>query len=175
MKFIIRLASSTLAALCIVGAAGAAYAHHIPQQPYVESETQTLLEAAQSVGIRFYTEGDPNGAKRCSQGLLGQANDHKQVLICVKNHGDSVDELADTLRHELTHSAQFCKGRNNGKAIELLFPEQAMLALRAAQYQLHMPTTFYKPAQYAAEAEARVAAQVLDESGIAELLIKHCK
>ena len=50
-----RLASAALAGLCVVGMAGAAFAHHIPQQPYVEAETLGLMRSARATALQIVT------------------------------------------------------------------------------------------------------------------------
>lgn len=171
MTLFTRIATTALAATCLLGQVGAAQAHHIKQQPFVKAETMQLLRSARAAGIQIFTEGDPSTRGQCRDGLYGMANNSRQLLICVSNHGDDVDELADTIRHELIHSAQFCKG--NGRNA-LLYPEQADTFLDLARNQLHMPMDRYKPAKHAAEAEARVLAHVMEEHEVAAELSRYC-
>ena len=171
MNLLQRTAAAALSTLCLLGSAAAVNAHHVPQQPYVASETTMLLEEAQRVGISIFT--DNTTPKACKEGLFGAANARNQLLICIANHGDSSSELADTIRHELIHSAQFCKGRRVGATSALLYPDLADKALQGA-IELHMPVDDYAPAQYAAEAEARVLAQIYEEEQIAAVLRREC-
>lgn len=173
MKLFSQIAGATLAAMCLVGAASAAFAHHVPMRPYDEESTRALLLAAQSAGIQVFTDKDPRAAEHCVEGLLGVANRNKQVLFCIQAHGDDVDALSDTVRHELVHVAQFCKGRSVGATSALLYPELQDEALEAAR-QLHMPVDKYGPSQYATEAEARVLAQLYNDQQVADLLKRHC-
>jgi len=171
MKLFSRIAGATLAATCLLGAASAVSAHHIPRQPYVATETMMLLEEAQRVGVSIFT--DKTTPKACKEGLFGAANARNQLLICITNHNDNTQELADTIRHELIHTAQFCKGRRVGATSALLYPELTDEALQGA-IELHMPVDQYTPAQYAMEAEARVLAQIYEEEQIAAVLRREC-
>jgi len=171
MTFFQRTAAAVLSSLCLLGSAAAVNAHHVQQQPYVASETKMLLDTARSVGISVFT--DKTTPKACKKGLFGAANNQNQLLICIANHGDDADELADTIRHELIHSAQFCKARRVGATSALLYPELADKALQGA-IELHMPVDQYAPAQYAAEAEARVLAQIYEEEQVAAVLRREC-
>jgi len=171
MTFFQRAATAVLSSLCLLGSAAAINAHHIQQQPYVASETKMLLQEAQRVGISIFT--DKTSPKSCKEGLFGAANSRNQLLICIANHNGNAQELADTIRHELIHSAQYCKGRRVGATSALLYPELADKALQGA-IELHMPVDQYAPTQYAAEAEARVLAQIYEEEQIAAVLRREC-
>lgn len=137
---------------------------------------QGLLNDARDVGVKVFTDDKGNGRRICRKDrLLGMANNKHQLLVCVKNHGDNSAELADTVRHELVHTAQFCKGRLVGATSALLYPEEAERAVEVARDQLHMPMGDYKASQYQTEAEARVIAQVYTEEQIGQLLYRYCK
>ena len=168
MTLFTRIATTALTGLCALGMVGAAQAHHIPQQPFSDEASAALLRTARSVGIRVFTEQSGPGAnKACKSGVYGMANSNMQLLICVGNHGGDTRELADTIRHELIHSVQFCK---NG----LLRPSLSDKFISDARTHLHWDTSNYEASSWAREAEARVLAQVLPEKAVAELLIKHC-
>ena len=171
MTFFQRTAAAVLSSLCLLGSAAAVNAHHVPQQSYVASETKMLLDTARSVGISIFTDKTAPGV--CKEGLFGAANNKNQLLICIANHGDNTDELADTIRHELIHSAQYCKGRRVGATSALLYPELTDKAMQGA-VELHMPVDQYTPVQYATEAEARVLAQIYEEEQIATVLRREC-
>jgi len=171
MNIFQRTAAAVLSSLCLLGSAAAVNAHHVQQQPYVPAETKMLLQVAQSVGISIFT--DKTSPEACKEGLFGAANNKNQLLICTANHGDDSDELADTIRHELIHSAQYCKGRRVGATSALLYPELTDKVLQGA-IELHMPVDQYAPAQHAAEAEARVLAQIYEEEQIAAVLRREC-
>ena len=172
MTFFTRIATTALAATCLLGQAGTAKAHHVPQQPYAVSETRSLLQVATSNGVQVFTEKDAPEA--CKKGAYGYANNQHQLLICISNHRGDMNELADTVRHELVHIAQYCKGRKLGATSALLYPELRDKALVGARDYLHMPMDQYSPNKHAAEAEARVLAQVYEEHQIAALLKRHC-
>ena len=172
MTFFTRLATTALTGLCALGMVSAAKAHHVQQQPFVASETRQLLDTARSLGVEVFT--DKELPEACKEGLFGMANNKHQLLICVANHRGNGREMADTVRHELIHIAQYCKGRRVGATSALLYPELVDKALQGARDHLHMPMDMYKPQQYATEAEARVLAQLYNERQIAALLARHC-
>jgi len=168
MNFFSRLTATALAATCAVGAATAALAHHrTDQQPYVHEETMSLLAAARRVGIQIFTERSNGARGLCRKGLYGMANSNNQLLLCVDNHGGNMAELADTVRHELIHNAQFCKGG-------MIHPDLKDKMLAVARDELHMPMDKYEPRKYYREAEARVLAHIMDEHEVAELVTEHC-
>lgn len=175
MSTVTRFTAAMLAGLCIFGAAQSAQAHHIQQQPYVEAETIALIRTAVRSGITVFTERTDDAIKDfCSERqLYGQANNRNQLLICIGNHGGNQDELADTIRHELIHSAQFCKARKSGATMALLRPDLAEDSLELA-HQLHMPTDKYDEDELVYEAEARALAHTLDEHEVADLVAEYC-
>lgn len=172
MNIFQRTAAAVLSGLCLVGAAAAVNAHHVPQQPYIAAETKTLLDAARSVGISIFT--DKTSPEACKEGLYGAANNKNQLLICTANHGDNAAELADTIRHELIHSAQYCKGRRVGATSALLYPHLNDKAIRVAQTHLHWDILGYDTSDWPNEAEARVLAQIYEEEQIAAVLRREC-
>ena len=172
MTIFTRLATTALTGFCALGMVGAAQAHHVQQQPFVASETRLLLDTARGLGVEVFT--DKELPKACKKGLFGMANNKHQLLICVANHRGNGREMADTVRHELVHIAQYCKGRKMGATSALLYPELRDKALVGARDHLHMPMDQYHPNKHAGEAEARVLAQIYNERQIATLLTRHC-
>ena len=164
------IAATALAGFISLGCASPAAAHHNTQQPYVESEVKALMEAILRTGHRIFLEGD-----KCTKGSFGRANSNKQLLLCVDNHGDDYAELADTLRHETIHLAQFCRGRRRGAVTGMLFPDQKNAYIDLAVHQLHMPIANYPASKHGREAEARVLAHVMDEHQVATLLVDECR
>ena len=154
-------------ALTLTALAAPAQAHHVPQQPARQEATRQLIRTAERAGIVVFTDQSPSARGHCTAGLFGKANDRKQLLICVANHGNDVDELADTIRHELFHNAQYCKGG-------LIYPHLKEQSLAVARDRLHMPMGQYKPQQYYQEAEARAAAQLLSEEEIGTIVTHYC-
>lgn len=164
---------SALTGLAVLGFASSAVAHHIPQQQFVEAESNTLLEAVIATGHRVHLD-PPLCAK--NQGLFGAAIPNKRALvICVKRHGDDLNELADTIRHESIHLAQFCKARRFGATAALINPEFIGEYQALAEQYLHMPTSSYQPERIPGEAEARILAHQLDEDQVAALLRNECR
>jgi len=171
MSIFTKAATTALTGLAIFGFASAAFAHHVPQQPFVESESVGLLNTVQATGHEVFVDG---GMCNQGNGILGYATTSGELVICAKNHGNDMDELADTIRHEALHLVQFCKGRRNGATAALLVPQHAQGNLDYAINHLHMPEGQYEARQHYAEGEARVLAYSLDEHEVANLLIEEC-
>jgi len=171
MSLYTKAATTALTGLAIFGFASAAFAHHVPQQPFVESESVGLLRVVKATGHKVFLDVGPCKEEK---GLLGFATRTGALVICAEAHGNNKAELADTIRHETLHLAQFCKGRRVGATAGLLAPG-LIEESRNIAVELHMPVDRYKPAQRDLEAEARAAAYTLDEKDIAALLIKECK
>ena len=170
MSFFTRAATTALAGCVIFGFASAAFAHHVPHQPFVAEETKLLIDTVKATGHRVLVDQGP-----CLEGngMMGFATNNGFLVICAKNHGNDVDELADTVRHEAFHLAQFCKAKNRGATGALIMPD-VIEQSRSLALALHMPVNAYPVHQRDTEAEARAAAHVLDEAEIAALLIKEC-
>lgn len=164
-----RLATTALTGLAILGFASSAFAHHIQHQPFVEEETVQLLAVAESLGITVHV--DPG---ICEKGLYGAMTTAGQLIVCTEAHGDDLDELADTIRHELLHAAQFCKGHNNGATSALLRPEYVDESVAFPQEHLHWNILDYDPGKWNSEGEARTMAYFLDEKDVADWLVQEC-
>lgn len=175
MTLMNKLAATALLATVAFGSVAPARAHHIRQQPFVKEETIQLLETVESVGVHIVVD-----SPRCKKGLMGQAlmsadRQRQYLLICATNHGNDLDELADTIRHEAIHVAQHCRTRRLGTAgNNPLFPDKAPQAVQLAAEHLHMPMDSYDRSQWYAEAEARVAAHVLEEDQVSTLVRQEC-
>lgn len=173
MTLFFRLATTALTGLCALGMVGAAQAHHVQQQPYVASETRSLLQTARGLGVQVFTDKEAPGA--CKEGLFGAANIKSQLLICANNHGGNVQELADTVRHELVHIAQYCKAARTGASdAALLYPAHSDGFIAYAQEQLHWHILGYDTKDWGNEAEARSLAHLLNEKEVAYLLRRNC-
>ena len=175
MNHATRFTAALLAGFCIFGAAQSAQAHHVKYQRYVEAETTALIRTAIRSGITVFTERTDDTVKQfCNERrLYGQANNSNQLLICIGNHKGNQDELADTIRHELIHSAQFCKARRVGATMALLRPDLTERSMEIAR-ELHMPMSKYEEKQWPYEAEARALAFTLDEHEVADLVASEC-
>jgi len=167
-------ARTALTGLAIFGFASAAFAHHAPQQPFIEEESLALLNVVRATGHRVYLDQGPCLTEK---GLMGFATSTGALVICTKAHGDDMDELADTIRHEAFHLAQFCKGRKagtpDGRGLTIL-PELEDQNIEIAQEVLHWHILGYEPGKWATEAEARVVAHALEEEQIAAILVDEC-
>ena len=168
MKFFTRAATTALTGLVIFGFASAAFAQRLERQSFDAVKVNFLLRTATETGHTVFRGGEP-----CEDGVYGFATSTKQLLICVDNHGNNLDELADTVRHEAFHLAQFCKARRVGASMALIFPDLNDEALELAR-DLGMPMERYDERQHPFEAEARAAAFALDEHRIAAILEAEC-
>ena len=167
-----KIAASALAAVTAFGAASAAYAKPA-LQPYSQDGSRRLLDTIKADGVQVFVD-DEFCFRKENRGLLGVATSDERMLLCVKNHGGDQDELADTLRHEVVHLAQYCKGRLVGATIATLQPQHTRAYVRHAIEELNMPTGAYDQSKWAVEAEARVFAQYLTDAQTAEVYNHYC-
>lgn len=174
MKFFSRLAASALTGLALLGlTASSVKGHHVPKQHTFDKHySAELLGFVASTGHAVYM-----GAEVCDKnpGLMGFADPRGALVICGANHKGDYEELADTIRHETIHLAQFCKGRKYGASSALLFPNNKLYFLGVATRHLHWNPHRYPERKWNAEAEARVLAHELDEREVGALLLKYCR
>jgi len=170
MTLFTRIAATALTGLAILGSASPALARP-QQQPWNLQESTDLLNTVRSTGHFVDIDVD-----RCKgpRAPYGYATARGTLIICVTRHGDDLNELADTIRHETIHLAQFCKGKKGGASIALLFPDRKEEIAVVAREGLGFVGQGYKPHEVAIENEARVLAQVLEEEGVEALLSTHC-
>ena len=164
-----QLAALALTGSVILGSASSAVAQGIKPQSFNATEVNFLLRAVTETGHSVFRGGEP-----CNRGVYGFATSQKQLLVCAENHGNDLDELADTVRHEAFHLAQFCKARRVGASMALIFPELKDESIAMAR-DLGMPMQRYREGQHAFEAEARAAAFSLNERQIAAVVKEECR
>lgn len=165
-----QLAALALAGSVILGSASSAVAHKIPRQPFSLEGTNFLLRTVEGTGHKVY-----NNSSSCEDpGIYGFAIKSKKALvICVKNLEGDKAELADTVRHEAFHLAQFCKADKVGATAALIYPELTKEVTRLAGV-LGMPFSKYRNADLPYEAEARAAAFIYNDQEIAQILSEEC-
>jgi len=171
MSFFTKAATTALAGCVIFGFASAASAHHMRQQPFVKANVNALLRVVKATGHRIYSGGELCEKRK----LMGAAFRDKQLLVCVDNHKGDLDELADTVRHEVIHLAQMCKARRVGATSAVLVPNVIEESVAFAQEHLHWNRLGYNRSKWNTEGEARTMAHFLNESQVAELLVDECK
>ena len=159
------------AAIAVFGFASAASAHHVSHQPFVQSESEQLLTVVEETGHRILVDPQPFCSK---DGLMGAASSAKDLIICETNHQGDLDELSDTIRHEVLHLAQFCKARAHGSTHALLLPDSTDDVQEYAVNELHFVGLGYEESSMLGENEARVLAHALDEWQVAEILVQEC-
>ena len=165
-----------LAALALAGsvillgasASSSAVAQNVERQPFNATGVNFLLRAVTETGHSVFS-----GGELCREGVYGFATYKKQLVVCVDNHKGNLDELANTVRHEAFHLAQYCKARRVGASMALIFPESKDESMKLAR-SLGMSMDQYSEAQHVFEAEARAAAFGLNERQIAALVKKEC-
>ena len=162
-----QLAALALTGFTILGSASSAVA--LERLPYDEVKLNNLLEVVRETGHSVYSGGGPCD----TQPAYGFATPAGQLVICVDNHRGNLVELADTIRHEAFHLAQFCKARRVGATSAVIFPDRQEHMLEEA-IALGMPVKRYQARQYAMEAEARVIAHEMDADQIAVILEAEC-
>jgi hypothetical protein len=170
MTLFTRIAATALAGLAILGSASPALAKP-QQQPWNLQESRDLLNTVRSTGHFVGID-----VARCKEepAPYGYATSRGVLVICVTRHGDNLNELADTIRHETLHLAQFCHGKDNGASIGLLLPERREEFALRARNELGFTGQGYKPFQVAIENEVRVLAHVLDEHHVTSVLERYC-
>ena len=167
-----KIAASALAVVTAFGAASAAYAKPA-LQPFNQDGSRYLLDTLKADGVQVFVD-DEFCFRKENKGLLGVATSDERLLLCVKNHQGDNAELADTLRHEVVHLAQYCKGRLVGATIATIHPQHSRTYVRHAIEELNMPSEAYDRSKWAVEAEARVFAQYMDDAETARLYNHFC-
>ena len=176
MIFSTKLAAAVVGAAVALVAARASHAHHIPRQEVDQAASVALLKTAQGLGVTVFLDtNDKAAAKICKEEeFFGAANNQNQLLLCIERHDGDWVELADTIRHELVHIAQYCKARKVGATSATLFPSSTEDFIFRSQTQLHWNPQAYRAAQRSTEAEARVLAHELTEQQIGIILDRNC-
>lgn len=170
MTFFTRIAATALTGLAILGSASPVLSRP-QQQPWNLDESTSLLNTVRSTG--HFVGIDVAGCKEESA-PYGYATARGVLVICVTRHAGDLNELADTIRHETLHLAQFCHGKNNGASIGLLLPERREEFALRARNELGFTGQGYEPSQVAIENEVRVLAHDLDEHHVASILERYC-
>lgn len=170
MTLFTRIAATALTGLAILGSASPALARP-QQQSWNLQESTDLLSTVRNTG---HLVGIDAGLCEEESGPYGYATSQGTLTICATRHGNDLNELADTIRHETIHLAQFCHGKNNGASIGLLLPERREEFAFRARNELGFTGQGYKPFEIAIENEARVLAHVLDEHHVASILERYC-
>ena len=168
IKQLAALALTGFAILLGASASSSAVAQNVERQPFNATEVNFLLSALAETGHSVFS-----GGELCQRNVYGFATYKKQLVVCVDNHKGDLDELADTVRHEAFHLAQYCKARRVGASMALIFPELKDESMALAR-SLGMSMDRYSEAQHAFEAEARAAAFSLNERQIAALIKEEC-
>jgi len=165
-----QLAALALAGSVILGSASSAVAE-VKHQPMNVEGTDRILKTVQAVGYNVFSGGGPCDTAP-AYGVV--APDMKAFLICVDNHGNRTDLLADTVRHEAVHVAQYCKAKRVGATNALLMPEQNDTFTALALHDLNAPFHMYPPSHRPFEAEAFAVAHVADDDMIVKILKEEC-
>ena len=129
--------------------------------PQFTTETVQLLNWFESVGGTVHINGPKCDVNR-AYGIASNST----VWICQKLHVDP-GNLADTVRHELWHIAQFC---NTGVILDQHDPAVAISVASDHGWE----AGGYQPGHWHMEAEAHTAAAVLDEGDIKQAITKYC-
>lgn len=168
----IESAAATALAGCLaaIGFASASYAGNYFSEDVDFLIRNRMIENLILLGGSFYTDG--NWCREA--GVMGYADRDKSVVACVENHGGDREELMDTIRHELVHVAQGCKARREGERYAALRPDLTIFYQGYARDYLGWNRLGYNMEQWDTESEARVLAQVLDESAIIQVLLAEC-
>ena len=172
MNFLSRITAALLATTALTApmAVGARPA----LQEFDRGSTEALVAFVVDKGVEVFID-DPYCSEGENEGrLMGAASSEGQLLICAENHNGDMAELADTVRHEIVHLAQYCKGKTVGATIATLSPRNSDQWLDHAISVLGMPTDLYEESSWRVEAEARVLAQYLTDQQIAGVYRTFC-
>jgi hypothetical protein len=170
IKSILGLA---LAATTAVTLAAPAQAHEL-RTDSTEQSVKALMNTAQGLGIRFQVNTQEC---RDTEGLMGYMEaPHMVTTLCVDNHraygAQAFNALADTVRHELVHVAQFCKATHS---TNILFPGEVRKAVEFAQVHLGWHILGYPTHQWDSEAEARAIAHEVNDIQVGRILNRACR
>lgn len=119
-----------------------------------------LLKSYEALGGRVYVDSD-----RCAEGFYGMTNG-KALHICTEIHAGDVEEMRDTVRHEVWHVVQMC----HGGAISSSPAEAISIA-----YSKGWTTRGYEPDVWHEEAEAYHIAATRTAEEINNALLKTCQ
>lgn len=122
-------------------------------------ETSPVLDAVQDASYTVY-----NNSEECKDTYGLTYKYRKELVICVHKH-DSVEELADTIRHESIHVAQKCKGA------QLFTPESVF---RLANDDQLNSLKHYPKDQWKDEIEAQVVAANSTDEHIVQIIKQYC-
>lgn len=175
MKLFSRIIAGALVASTMLASPALAIHPQIERQNPSQEDMDALVARTSSVGVTFFTEeSGEHAANLCSSpGRFGVANVQKQVLICIGNHKGDWEELTDTMRHELIHIAQGCKGE--GKRLVPLVENYTADYLKFTDDYLGWNVRKnYKPNLWPIEAEAFSMAHVLSSEQIGDIVVKYC-
>lgn len=172
---------SAIAATALTGSLAFAVPAHAQGMVTVRTDSTTetvqeLVNRSQELGIEIQSD-----TQECKDtpGLMGYMMAPSMLLVlCIENHGQmfgpsAFDNLADTIRHELVHAAQFCKSSWSTDAV--LFPENVRFSQNYAQTHLNWDVFLYPDYQWPMEGEARTLAFFLNDAQIADLLDESCR
>ena len=174
MNLFSKVLAGAIAATTLISSPALAIYPHIERQNPSKESIDRLIERSAAVGVTFFTEeSGPAAAEVCNKSAFGMANTDKQFLICLGRHADDWEELTDTLRHELIHVAQGCKG--NGQALEPLIEGKEQEYLDYADGYLGWPIALgYEPELWEIEAEAFTMAHLLTPEDVGDLVVHYC-
>jgi len=174
MNIFSRIITGALLASTALASPALAIHPHIERQNPSKEAVDRLIRRSESVGVAFFNENSgPGAAEACSDGAFGMTNTSRQVLLCLEKHGDNWIELTDTIRHELVHIAQGCKG--DGKRLVPLVEGRKQEYLNYADGYLGWGITQnYKPGLWEIEGEAFTLAHILNSEEIGDLVVVYC-
>lgn len=174
MNLFSKVLAGAIAATALISSPALAIYPHIERQDPSKESIQRLIQRSEAVGVAFFSEDSgPKAAELCQEKAYGMANLDKQVLLCLHRHGDDWIELTDTLRHELIHVAQSCKGK--GKELIPLQEGKEQEYLGYADGYLGWPITLgYEPELREIEAEAFTMAHLLTPEQVGDLVVHYC-
>ena len=169
---------TAIAATALTGLLAFAVPAHAVTKTRVDSTEQSvsaLLDTARNLGIRINRD-----TTECRQtdGLMGYMTAPGMTMVlCIENHEkhfgpQAFNYLADTIRHELIHAAQFCKSTYSQAN---LIPEKEKDFFEFSVTELGFPIMLYDMYQWSMEGEARTLAYIWNDGQVGSALNDQCR
>lgn len=161
--------SVLIAGALLFVAASPAWATPSPNEPIFDTKKDfnALLASVVKANVKIIVD---NENCKNNPGIFGSFSGsngrQSRLVICAKNHGDNVEELQDTVRHETIHLVQFCNG---GPLLPGKSPQIFSQAVQDGWKH-----TRYPYQQWIMEGEARFLAKRLNAKQVTFLVEQQC-
>lgn len=170
MKFLTKVAISTLAALSVIGGEGYARTGHDPVLTPQQAQ-QARVSGENALSNIIYDIGYTTSVEPCYEdGVLGWHNRAtKEIRVC-SNRGLSNAEAWETFRHEAIHAAQRCVDPSMNTTV---FNLEWLSQQNSAPYWWEHVTANYPRNKWAIELEAFIFMEYAN-SDVANIVRQAC-